>query len=126
MKTIKYLAAVFVFYFALSLMTACSPHPGTGVWMANTDNELGISKMIVAFDGRVEFNSSKPENAKWHCFWEKLNKNSLELDCTPSNHVDQPHKFHIISIDKLNAELRENEKLLARLKRLNENPVLPK
>jgi len=107
-------------------LSACSPHPSTGVWQATADNELGFSKLIVAFEGKAEFSSTKPVAAKWHCFWGKDTDQSLSLDCTPSTNTDQARKFLIVAQDKMNAEFREGDKLITTLKRLNENPVLTK
>lgn len=111
---------------SLFFLTACSPHPSTGVWEAESENELGLSKLIVAFEGKAEFKSSKPVEANWHCFWGKLDGQTLELDCTPSINTDQARKFIVVSKDKLNAEFRENGKLIAKLKRIDANPVLGK
>ena len=109
---------------SLFLLTSCSPHPGTGVWKTEGENELGLSKIIVAFEGRAEFKSSKPVEANWHCFWGKADDQALNLDCTPSTNIDQARKFVIVSQDKTNAEFRENGKLIAKLKRVDANPVL--
>jgi len=106
-------------------LTACSPHPGTGVWVSEGENNLGLSKIIVAFEGKAEFKTTKPVEANWHCFWGKMDKNTLILDCTPSTHPDQAHQFKIISKQKMTAEFRENGNLITKLKRIDANPVLP-
>jgi len=111
---------------SLLFLTACSPHAGTGVWVTEGENVLGLTKIIVAFDGRAEFSSSKPVDAKWHCFWGKADDKALNLDCTPSNNVDQARQFVIFSTGKMSAEFQENGKLIAKLKRIDENPVLAK
>jgi len=105
-------------------LTSCSPHPGTGVWVSEGENNLGLSKIIVAFEGKAEFKTTKPVEANWHCFWGKMDENTLILDCTPSTHPDQAHQFKIISKQKMAAEFRENGNLIAKLKRIDENPVL--
>ena len=120
-KSIGILALISLF-----LLTSCSPHPGAGVWVAEGENELGFSKLIVAFEGKAEFKSSKPVEANWHCFWGKADDHSLNLDCSPSSNVDQARKFVIVSTGKMTAEFKENGKLIAKLKRVDENPVLAK
>ena len=120
---------LFNFYFLLAFisffgLTACSPHTSTGVWVSSGDNELGISKIIVAFEGRAEFTTVKPVKANWHCFWGKANDQALNLDCTPSTDTKKARKFVITSKDDKTAEFLENNKLIATLIRVNENPVL--
>lgn len=109
---------------SLSLLTACSPHPSSGVWVSKADNSLGLSKMIIAFNGKAEFTTSKPTEAKWHCFWGKQSDKALSLDCTPSTNPDLARKFTVIAVDQMNAEMRENDKVIATLKRVDENPEI--
>ena len=125
MKSIKFRHLILPL-FSLLALTACSPHPGTGVWQASGDNELGFSTLIVAFESKAEFTSMKPVEAKWHCFWSKKTDQSLSLDCTPSTNIDQARKFSIIAKDKMNAEFREGDKLIANLKRIDADPSLTK
>lgn len=108
------------------LLLGCSPHPGTGVWQSSGDNEFGFSKLIIAFEGKAEFTSTKPAKANWHCFWGKKTESSLSLDCTSSTNTDQSRTFIIITKDKMTAEFHEGDKLITTLKRLDENPVLAK
>ncbi len=35
-----------LFLSSILLLTACSPHPGTGVWKTDSDNPLGIEKLV--------------------------------------------------------------------------------
>jgi len=78
-----------IFIITTFLLSACSPHPGSGVWEAVADNEQGISKLTVGFEGKAEFTSSKLNNAVWHCFWSTADKKKLVLDCTPSTNPEQ-------------------------------------
>jgi hypothetical protein len=112
----------FLMLIALSLLLmACSPHPSTGVWKATAENDMGIDRLVVGFEGRAEFVSKKPE-ATWHCFWGKQDEKILSFDCTPSNDPDQKKAFTLTAIDLGSAELREGTKLLATFTRLDENP----
>ena len=112
---------LFIAIFAL-LLSACSPHPGMGVWKATTGNEMGIDRLVVGFEGRAEFITRKQDNAVWHCFWGVTDKKDLSLDCTPSTNPDNK-KDYILSINNQGlAELRHESKLLATFIRLNENP----
>ncbi len=123
----KHLNYPFVILFScLLILTACSPHPGTGVWSANAENKYGLSKIIIAFNGRAEFTTTRLMKTKWHCFWGKKTKTILSLDCSPASNPEQSRKFTIVSLDKMSAELREAGKPIATLKRVDENPVLTK
>lgn len=124
MKLFNHYFIIIIFsFFGLS---ACSPHPSTGVWESTDNNELGVTKIIIAFEGKAGFTSTKPSKVEWHCFWGKENDESLNLDCSPSISTERPRKFVIVSRAENSAELQENGKLLIKLKRINENPVLTK
>ncbi len=113
-----------IIFFTL-LLTACSPHPATGVWKATDDNKLGIARLVAGFEGRVEFTTSKLDNAVWHCFWGISDKTELSLDCTPSTNPEKKRSFILTVNDKGIAELRDSanrSELLATFIRLDENP----
>ena len=106
------------------LLSACSPHSSTGVWKTTDDNEFGISKLVVAFDGKAEFVSKKLDNANWHCFWAATAKQEAELKCTPSTDTEKEESFKLRVNEQGLAELSHNSTLIAILKRTDENPVL--
>ncbi len=120
MKSIYPLFLVFI----VALLSACSPHSASGVWKATQDNEYGISRLVVAFDGKAEFITPKLDNAIWHCFWSAKAEKTAELKCTPSTKTDTEETFTIkINADGL-AELSHKSKLIVVLTRVDENPVL--
>lgn len=105
------------------LLSSCSPHSGTGVWKANGDNEWGINRLVVGFEGRAEFSSTKKNNAVWHCFWTAVSDDEgLDLECTPSTDTDNKQKFQVIVNDKGLAELRSESSLLATFALQDEDP----
>lgn len=106
------------------LLSACSPHPGTGVWQANGDNEAGIVRLVVSFNGRAEFSSRHPLAADWHCFWSGLDKHRIELDCTPSTQPDQKQVFILYATVKGQARLQQQTKTIAAFHLLDEDPTL--
>jgi len=111
-------------FIIVALLSACSPHSASGVWKATQDNEYGISKLVVAFDGKAEFITPKLDNANWHCFWSAKAERVAELKCTPSTKTDTEETFNMkINAEGL-AELSHNSKLIAILTRVDENPVL--
>ena len=112
-----------------SLLIACSPHPGTGVWQAHESNDMGIQRLVVGFDGRAEFQSTRPDSAIWHCFWARLDAESLRLDCTPSTNPVKKKTFVLSTADRDSAKLLDDDnqkkQLIATLSRVDENPQLP-
>jgi hypothetical protein len=107
-----------------ALLVACSPHPGTGVWKANTQNALGIDRLTVSFNGRAEFVTSGPEAANWHCFWAGINKQQIELDCKPSTNPDNKQVFVLAATTAGQAKLMQQKKTLAEFTLLDEDPEL--
>jgi len=103
-------------------ISACSPHPASGVWKSLEDNDYGIKDLIVSFDGRANFTSLKSENATWHCFWNSTNKQEAELRCTPSTDPDREEQFILTINDQGLAELRHDARLITLLTLQDENP----
>jgi hypothetical protein len=50
----KFHYSLFLFSIAL-LLSACRPHPAAGVWKTTADNDYGITKLVVVFEGRADF-----------------------------------------------------------------------
>ncbi len=107
MKLSHYYFSTFVISLSLFL-SACSPHPATGVWKATGDNELGIDRLVAGFEGRAEFTTSKLDNALWHCFWGAPDKVRLKFTCAPSTNPDQKRIFVSSVNDQGLAELRDD------------------
>jgi len=130
MKTPHSLFLLTTILISLFLLSGCTPHPGAGVWEAKDDNEYGISKLIVNYEGQAEFTTAKPDNATWHCFWGGINKQEARLSCTSSLNTEQEEIFILNVSDKGMAELRhdtrlnpgQRAKVVAIFTRLDENP----
>lgn len=105
------------------LLSACSPHPGAGVWQATEDNDYGIAKLIVGFDGKAEFVTSKLDNTAWHCFWGATGKQQASLDCSSSTNAEQEEHFILTVSDLDIAELQHKSQRVATFTRLAENPT---
>lgn len=108
------------------LLSACAPHPGAGVWTTTEDNDYGISKLVIAFEGRAEFVTSKLDNAIWHCFWGATGKQEVSLDCKSSADPEQKDRYILTINDQGLAELRHQSQLVAIFTRQDENPSLEK
>ncbi len=119
----NYFTASFTFILIL-LLSACSPHPATGVWKTATDNEYGISRLVVAFDGKAEFISTKLDSANWHCFWAAKAKYEVELDCTPSTDTLTKERFVLKINEQGLAEFAHKFRSMIVFEPVNENPAL--
>ena len=104
------------------LLSACTPHPASGVWKTTEDNDYGVSKLVVGFDGRANFETQKLNNASWHCFWSATNTQETVLNCTPSTNPEQEERFTLTINNQGMAELRHNTQLVATLTLQDENP----
>ena len=103
-------------------LTACTPHPGAGVWKAAADNDYGISRLVVNFEGWASFTTSKLGNATWHCFWAATDKQEATLNCTSSLNTEQKEVFILTVNDQGLAELQHKSKLVGVFTRQDENP----
>jgi len=104
------------------LLSACSPHPAAGVWKSTEDNDYGITKLVLSFEGRADFVTRKLNNATWHCFWANTGKQEASLDCTSSLNPEQEESFFLTINDQGLAQLRHQSQLVGSFTRLDENP----
>ncbi len=106
------------------LLSACSPHPGAGNWTATEENDWGISRLTLSYEGRAMFDSKTP-SANWHCFWGGRDARTVQLDCTPSSHADRETQFSF-SVDKDGTGILSlGGKALGRFKRADGKPETP-
>ncbi len=106
----------------LMLLTACSPHPSSGVWMTTDDNVYGITRLVIGFEGRAEFVTPKLDNASWHCFWNASSSQQSSLKCKPSTDSDQEEEFNVTVNEQGLAELTHGDIKIAVFTRQDENP----
>ena len=115
-----------VFLLLVSL-AACGRHPAAGVWQASESNAPGISSLRVGFDGRAEFEITKPEPASWRCFWAATGEREAKLDCRSSLQPDITEHFVLQVKQPLNgpqrAELKYRSQTVDLLLLQNENPT---
>ena len=104
------------------LLSGCTPHPASGVWKTTEDNAYGINKLVVAFDGKANFTTTKIESANWHCFWTASSKFEADLKCTPSTNPDQEESYILTVNDQGLADLQHNAQQIASFVRQDENP----
>ena len=104
------------------LLSACSPHPAAGVWKTTEDNDYGITKLVLSFEGRADFVTVKLNNATWHCFWAITGKQEVSLDCTSSLNPEQEESFFLTINDQGLAQFHHKSQLVGTFTRQDENP----
>lgn len=104
------------------LLSSCTPHPTSGVWKSSGDNEYGINRLVVGFDGTASFTTSQKNPALWHCFWTASSNVESDLKCTPSTNPDQEENYTLTIDDQDNAQLKHNDQQIALFIRQDENP----
>ena len=104
------------------LLAACSPHPAAGVWKTTEDNDYGITKLVLSFEGRADFVTRKLNNATWHCFWAITGTLEVSLDCTSSLNPEQEESFFLTINDQDLAQFRHKSQLVGTFTRQDENP----
>ena len=117
---------VFSIILAMTVLAvvSCSPNPASGVWQATDSNNLDISKMVIAFDGRADLYSEQGGGTIWRCFWAAKSTQETVMDCTPSTDPDHKVSFVVTVNDNGMAELVQDSKSLGSFRRLNENPKI--
>ena len=106
------------------LLSACSPHPGAGNWTAAEENDWGISRLTLSYEGRGLFTSRQPA-ATWHCFWGGMDRQTARLDCTPSSNTDRETQF-VFSVNQDGIGILSQEgKTLGRFRRIDGKPEIP-
>ncbi|MEN8180886.1 MAG: hypothetical protein ABFS39_20035 [Pseudomonadota bacterium] len=67
--------------FSSLLLSACSPYPGSGIWVPLDDREVLYSKLDVLFDGRAELFAPGRAEHLYRCFWSGMGSKSIRMEC---------------------------------------------
>ena len=103
---------------SLFLITACSPHPGTGEWASTADNKLAIKKISVFFTPKVLFYAEEIEEPVMQCGWWALDKKTIEMECVHLSNTEIKEKYQIEVVDDGKAELSKEGVTITSLTRL--------
>lgn len=113
-------------------ISACSPHPGAGTWITDGNNTLKLSKIVIVFEGTADFFSAtiKPETSRNNqkskekmndairrCFWGASSDNEIQMQCVHAENTDIKEAYQFTIIEKDQAQLTQNEQLIALFKR---------
>ena len=72
---------LFIVCLSSLLLSACSPHPGSGIWVPLDDSEAPYTRLEVLFEGRAELFAPGREGHLYRCFWGGTDADSIRLDC---------------------------------------------
>lgn len=109
-----------LFLLSLLSLSACSPHPAAGNWVASGDNAAHLSKMLVHFESRVEIFTEGTEKPTHYCGWSATSSQNIGLECLRSEdqEVKDIYQLNVEGEDK--AELIQDGKVIARFIQLPE------
>ncbi len=102
---------------SLALLAGCSPHPGSGIWTATSENEPGFTKIDVQYEGRADIYNATDEAAVRHCFWGGMSPKQLALDCTRASDTDNPEHYRLTVTQDDSAELTRKQQLIGTFSR---------
>jgi hypothetical protein len=80
-------------FIILTMLAACSPHPGAGGWKAISGDAL-FEKLEIRFAGNADFYTrTDDETAAWRCFWAAQNKQLARLKCVEAANADNEQEY---------------------------------
>ena len=97
---------------SLTLLAGCSPHPGSGVWTATSENEPGFVKIDVQYEGRADIYNATDEAAVRRCFWGGMSPKQLALDCVQAADTDIKENYRLTVTEDGTAELTRKQQLI--------------
>lgn len=100
------------FLFIALLLAGCSPHPGSGIWIATSENEPGFKKIDVQFEGRADIYTATDETAVRRCFWGSMSPTQLALDCVQAADTEIKENYRLIVSEDGTAELTLKQQLV--------------
>ena len=100
------------FLFIALLLAGCSPHPGSGIWIATSENEPGFKKINVQFEGRADIYNATDETAVRRCFWGSMSPKQLALDCVQAADTEIKENYRLIVTADDAAELTRKQQVV--------------
>jgi len=91
------------------LLAGCSPHPGSGIWIATSENEPGFKKIDVQFEGRADIYTATDEVAVRRCFWGSMSPTQLALDCVQAADTEIKENYRLNVSEDGTAELTRKQ-----------------
>ncbi len=107
---------------SLFLLSACSPHPGAGNWLAKERNSLNIARINITFEGTADFYADGNKDAVQRCFWAASAEQTMQLQCVYAADNDKKVKYQFIVTKKDHAQLLRDNKIIAQFLRTEPEP----
>ena len=101
--------------FTLLILTACSPHPTAGGWIAIID-DAAFERLEIRYNGRADLYTLKGDSsAAWRCFWAAKDETTAQMKCVEASNADN-EQIYWFRADKASKEgsLTFGEQLLGR------------
>lgn len=99
--------------FSFILLTACTPHSASGTWVASGANQFNYSKILIHFKPQLEIYATGSIKPVQYCGWSAISKQKIEMGCMSSNDQIEEDKYQLNIIDKAQAELIHEGKVIA-------------
>ncbi len=113
MPVSKNLVTTLLIFSTLLMLSACSPHQGTGNWKANTKNSHNINTINISFEGNADFYSEGKEDSIRRCFWSAVAEQTMRMQCVYSEDTDKTVKYQFAVTEKGHAKLTLDDQLIA-------------
>ena len=99
------------------LLSGCSPHPGSGNWLAAGANSDGFTQLQVHYDGKAELRSADESLGELHCFWQAMNEDTLDMVCSVAGDENARYRFQLQVVGERGGELHREGVLIGRFDR---------
>lgn len=97
---------------ALFMLTACAPHPASGIWLPGQAQQAPFSHLEVKYEGRAILRAGNDPQEERHCFWAGQSAASIALTCTPAFNPKLEEKYLLeVELDD-RARLLQDQRLL--------------
>ena len=97
----------------LTMLAACSPHPGVGGWRAISVDAL-FEQLEIRYAGNADFYTRiNDETAAWRCFWAAQSKEIAHLKCVEASNTDNEQEYtFLVDKDSGAGTLKRREKVV--------------
>lgn len=114
---------LFLTLLATLSLAACSPHPGSGIWVPAEGSDAAYAKLEVLFEGQAELFVPGREEHLYRCFWGGAAKDAIRMECVSAdNESDKPVFLFQVAPDGV-GQLSMDGKPVGLFTRTNDKPT---
>ena len=99
------------------VLIACSPHPGSGEWLARAEGNYRFSRLKVEFDGKAYLFVPNKEDHQLRCFWAGESASLISMDCILNDPSERRSVYQFRVVDQRSGELMTNGNVVGRFQR---------